>query len=145
MKRVKRTAVFAGAILIVAIGSFYVWLAVAKEPAQFWRKVGSAKVTSNGRIVQEARAYRRRDGMLLLDLGDNEWQWYRPDSGSMYLCNPIRHFSIPGYIYAMHCDSQFCPCVRMGGVKTEVDPKLVVETNAIEFTSFNHGRVRVSW
>ena len=140
MKRLKRMALSAAAILIVAITSFYIWLAVANEPAQFWRKFGSAQVTSNGRILHDARIYRRPNGMLLMDLGDEEWQWYRPDDRSMYLCNRIRSFSIPAYIYAMHCDSQFCPCM-----KTEGDPKLHIETNAIEFTSFNHGRVRVSW
>jgi hypothetical protein len=133
-------------IFVLFIIGFYSFLAFANDPRSFWRTVNGAHVTLNGRSVPEAHLYRRPNGMLLMDLGDdNGWQLYRPDFQSIYWCNPIKHVSIPGYIYARNCDSNFCPCVRMGSVKTEVDAQLKVEPNSIEFNSRDGLRLRVFW
>ena len=145
MKRFNRIAVIAAAAVVLFVGTLYLWLTFAKEPGHFWRSFSRAKVTSDGSALSDARVYRRPNGMLLMDLGNNRWQLYRPDSGDVDLCNPIEHVSIPAYIYATHCDSTFCPCVRMHSAKIEVDPNLKVEPDSIEFTSFDRGRIRVAW
>jgi hypothetical protein len=145
-KLLKRITFALFLIFVLFIIGFYSFLAFANDPRSFWRTFNGAHVTLNGRAVPEAQIYRRPNGMLLMNLGeDNGWQLYRPDSRNIYWCNPIKHVPIPVYVYAKDCDSNFCPCVRMGSVKTEVNAQLTVEPNSIEFNSRDLRRFRVFW
>jgi hypothetical protein len=145
-KLLKRVAFFVGVAGLLLIASLYSYLGLSSDPGNFWRTMNGARVTLNGVSVPNARIYRRPDGMLLMNLGEgNGWQLYRPDSKNIYWCNPIEYAPMPGYIYANHCDSQFCPCVAMGSVKTDIDAQLKVEPNFIEFNSRDRQRLRVSW
>jgi hypothetical protein len=146
VKLLKRIALFVSTAGILLIVGFYSFLALSKDPGNFWRTMNGARVTSNGVSVPDARIYRRPDGTLLMNLGyPNGWQLYRQDFKNIYWCNSIEYAPVPGYIYANHCDSQFCPCVAMGGVKTDVDAHLKVERNFIEFNPRDRQRLRVSW
>jgi hypothetical protein len=49
---------------------------------------------------------------------------------------------LPGYAYSKKASPVY---VRMQSVKIEVDPKLIIEQQLIEFNSFGHGRVRATW
>jgi hypothetical protein len=146
VKVIKRIALYAGAACVILTLGLYIYLAAANDPGHFWRAASHMQVTIDGRAIPEARVYRKPNGMLLMSLGGKYgWQLYRPNSKSVYLCNPIKTIPIPAYIYAKDCDSRFCPCVRLGDVKTEVDAQLNVQPNFIEFNSRERERIRVSW
>jgi len=123
----------------------YVYLAATDHPNHFWRKASTARITVNGQLELRARAYRHPDGKVLVQLGATSWYAYIPEWNNMYLCNPIRYVSFPGYIYAHDWDDHAFPCVGMGGVKTEVNADLMARPDSIEFTSFDHERIRVAW
>jgi len=147
-KLLKRTVFFLCVVIVLLVISLYSYLAFASDSGSFWRTVSNSHATLNGQPIPDAQIYRRPNGTLLMYLGDgNGWQLYRPQFASVYWCNPIKHVPFPGYIYARNCYSTFCPCVRMGDVKTEVDAQLKVEPNSIEFNSRvgQRQRVRVSW
>jgi len=142
----RRVIIYLAVASLTLILGLYVYLALSNDPAHFWRNVSGAEVTYNGQKVSEACVYRHPDGKLLMNLGENHgWRIYYPEEQNIGICNPIRYVPFPGYIYAYDCESQFCPCVKMGTAKTEVDAQLIKGQNFIEFNSLNRERIKISW
>ena len=141
----KRPVVRAALAILTLIVGFYVYLMVSNDPGCFWRNFSAARVTSNGQILPNARVWRRPGGMLLMKTADDSWYVYWPRENSIGLCNRVRSVSFPGYIYARDCSSTSCPCVEMGGAKTEGNPDLRLDQNSLEFNSSNLDHIRVSW
>jgi hypothetical protein len=141
----KRILVYISIAILTLIIGLYVYLATSDNPGHFWRKVNGAQVTSNGRIISNARVYRYPNGMLLVSLEANRWYVYWSQIQNIGLCNPITYVSIPGYIYAKDCDSKFCPCVEMGTAKVELDAQIIMGQNFIEFNSVDSERIRAAW
>ena len=141
----KRAVVRAALAVITLIVGFYAYLTLSNDPGCFWRNFSAAKVTSNGKILPNARVWRRPDGMLLMNPAEDSWYLYWPQVNTIGSCNRIRCISFPGYIYARDCNSESCPCVEMGNAKIEEGPDIRLEQNSLEFNSMDRARIRVSW
>ncbi|MBA2731468.1 MAG: hypothetical protein H0U54_01110 [Acidobacteria bacterium] len=121
-------------------------MALTNDTGRFWRKLSGIKVTSNGKVIPEARFYQHGlDGTGLIYLGENRG-WYIWRGGqSLGSCNTIVYIPLPGYIYVKDCDGKFCPCVEMGTAKIEIEPQVTMGRNSLEFNSIHRERIRLSW
>jgi hypothetical protein len=143
--RVKRILLFISATTLLSVAGLYLYLAVSNDPWWFWEKISRAQVSVDGQTIV-ARVYRRPSGKLLIDFGRVQSAYvYFPDQQNVGMCNPIKGISVPGYMYVTDYGDDFCPCLMMGGLKTEVDAGVVLKENRIEFTRLDGKRVDVSW
>jgi hypothetical protein len=107
-----------------------------------WWKKSTLNVFYNGNLSKDSRVY-SKDGAFLIVLSDEGQTPYvvYPERRIVGMANPSFVF-VPGYAYSRTVPPVYA---RMDSVKIEVDPKLVTEQDAIEFNSFEHGRVYLRW
>ena len=146
MRIVRRLLGGLGVVTAIPIAALYLYLAIARDPAHFWRPLSRASTTVNGKTVTNALVLGRPDGTLLINLGTPlGWYVYWPGFNNMGSCNTIRTVAFPGWVYTYNCSADDYPCIEMGTAKTEIDARLIALTNSIEFTTIDGKRVLVSW
>jgi hypothetical protein len=90
----------------------------------WWKALGEARVTYQGRNSAGSAVYRSQEGNILIRL--------QGEAGpSLYLVDYSREAPPLNTL--------------MQSAKIEVDPQLVIEQRAVEFNSFEKRRVRVAW
>src|SRR5215470_6340389 len=125
---------------IVAVLSVCLLVLIMTAP-HWWRKRGNIVVTHNGQPVSNVNVYRSRDGSLLVHLEQGEEMYViRPENREIGMPNRSDFFILPGYAFSRNAPPLLVP---MG--KAEIDPRLVIERESIEFSVRDNDRVRVNW
>jgi hypothetical protein len=129
-----------GAVVVLMAGE-----AIFLTADHWWKALSGARVTYEGQSSAGSAVYRSQDGSILIRLQEK-------GGPSLYLVDPLRRIVgmpsptrfvfLPGYSYSREVPPVYS---RMQSVKIEVDPQLVIEQRAIEFNSFEKGRVRIAW
>ena len=116
-------------------------LVLIMTASHWWRKRGNIVVTHNGQPDSNINVYRSRDGSLLVHLKQSEWMYViRPENREIGMPNRSGFFILPGYAFSRNAPPLLVP---MG--KAEIDPRLVIERESIEFSVRDNDRVRVNW
>jgi hypothetical protein len=134
MKRFQKAVIVAGAC--GAVVATVIWMTMA----HWWKISREATVTCEGKIVSDAGVYTSRDEEFVLV--------YLKKAEELYLINlPERQISmpnrssfviLPGLVFSRHFPPVGAP---MG--KAEIDPKLIIGSESVEFTSLNHSRIKL--
>jgi len=134
------TAIIAVFIVIVVVAILF-WTST-----HWWREVGSAEVSHNGKALRNANIYRGQNDDILIRLNQ------APDENSAYIFyrsenligipNANQFIYLP--MYAFSIDVPPPVVISNDRVKMETNMNVVVSDNVIEFTTLNGGRVKIT-
>ena len=135
----KKVTLVAGVVLALIVE------ALVLTADHWWKKLGEARLTYNGRLSSSSRVYLSSDDDLLIFLAEEgEGSLYIVYPGNKLVGMPNRpdFYFFPGYAYCRNVP----PLIAlMQSAKIEVDPQLIIQEHLIEFNSFEKARVRVTW
>ena len=109
--------------------------------AHTWLVDRGATVTVEGKTVGGASVYASSYGQYVLLYIKEQEQIYLIDLAAKQISMPNRSTFVilPGFVISRHF-----PPVGAPMAKAEVDPQLVISNESVEFTSFNHARIRLN-
>jgi hypothetical protein len=111
----------------------------------WWKKWAQARVLYNGRPSNTANVYRSSEGKILLVLkepGEDSFYIVYPERRIVGMPNRSNFRFLAGYAFSRAAPPLIA---NMKGAKGETDPELLIQNGLIQFKSFNHAQIQITW
>jgi hypothetical protein len=135
MKGLWRKAFLAAGFCLIAVP-----IVILLTMSHWWRAYREAVVTSDGEVMADATVYRSRDNQFVLLFLKTRKELYLIDLPARRILIPNRSSFIilPGCAF-----SRNVPPVGASMEKAEVESRLMINAESIEFSSVSNSRIRL--